>query len=812
MLFLISLGLTAQVVGTITDSKNTPLPFVNVIIENTYKGTTTNDDGYYELNINQPKTYTIVYTYLGYKTVKKEVSIDKFPFTLNIALEEESVSLGEVIVNAEDNPANGIIRKTIEKRKENLEKINSFKADFYSRGLIRIKDAPEKILGQDVGDLGGGLDSTRSGIIYLSETISKIQFLRPDKLKEKITASKVSGDDNGFSFNSALDVDFNFYNNTIEFGNEIVSPIASNAFNYYRYKLDGVFYDERGNLINKISVIPKRENDPVFSGTIYIVENQWTIYAIELNLTGTQARIPAADLIALKQSFTYTEKDDLWPIISQSIDFKYGILGIKGDGRFTAVYSNYDFKTPLTNKDFGREIVAFENEANKKDSLFWKTIRPVPLTVEERTDYIRKDSIQLVKESKPYLDSIDRANNTFKLGNVLGYSYQNSHKDYRFGYDVPFGGIQFNTVQGYTAETNIFFTKNYDEFRRFFRANASLQYGFSDKRLRARASLTYKFNDINRRFLTVSGGEEVAQFNPSNPITPFGNTLVTLFIEENYMKLYQRRFIQLNYSEELFNGFRFYADIAYENRSALFNTTDQTFYPNDDKVYLTNNPIDPTSTAAPFINHNIVKLNVTGRINFGQEYLSYPDSKFNVYNDKYPTLVLSYEKGLGATNKDYNFDQVKLRLYQSFNIGNKGRFGYNLRSGQFFNAENIAFMDFQHFNGNQIKISRRGNYTDVFNNLGYYDLSTNDSYLEMHAEHDFNGFILGKIPGLNKLNFNLILGAHNLATPNNKPYQEFTVGIDNIGWGKWRFLRVDYVRSYQSGFQSDAILFGLKFF
>ena len=121
-------------------------------------------------------------------------------------------------------------------------------------------------------------------------------------------------------------------------------------------------------------------------------------------------------------------------------------------------------------------------------------------------------------------------------------------------------------------------------------------------------------------------------------------------------------------------------------------------------------------------------------------------------------------------------------------------------------------MDYQHFNGNQLAVSQRGNYTNVFNNLGYYDLSTNDSYLEMHAEHDFNGFILGKIPGLNKLNFNLIVGAHNLATPDNKPYQEFTIGIDNIGWGKWRFLRFDYIRSYQGGFQGDAILFGLKFF
>ena len=812
--FFIALSsmLSAQVIGTITDQKNTPVPFVNILIENTYKGTTSNDDGYYELNITEPKTYTLIYTFIGFKTVKKKVKIDKFPHRIDIVLEEESVSLDEVLVDSEENPANNIMRQTIAKRKENLEKINSFKADFYSRGLIRIKDAPEKLLGQELGDLGGGLDSTRSGIIYLSETISKIQYLRPDKLKEKITASKVSGDDNGFSFNNAIDVDFNFYNSTVEFGNEIVSPIANNAFGYYRYKLEGAFYDERANLINKIKVIPKRDNDPVFAGYIYIVEDQWTLYGLELDITGVQARIPAVDLISLKQSFSYSKADNLWALISQSIDFKYKFLGVKGDGRFTAVYSNYEFNAGLSRKDFGSELVAFENEANKKDSLFWKTIRPVPLTIEERTDYVKKDSIQVIRESKTYLDSIDRVQNKFKLGNVLGYTYRNSYKDYSYGFDLPVSSVQFNTVQGYTAGADLFYTKSIDDFKRFFRANANLQYGFSDKRLRATGSLTYKFNDTNRRFITLSGGVQVQQFNPSDPITPFGNTIATLFFKENYMKLYERSFIQLNYSEEIVNGFRLFSSISYESRDALFNTTDQTFYPKTNKIYLSNNPVNPFSPDAPFDNHNIIKFNITARFNFGQKYLNYPDSKFNVTTDKYPSLVLSYEKGLGATNKDYNFDQVRARLYQSFNLGDKGRFRYNLKAGKFFNADNIAFMDYQHFNGNQINVSRRGNYTDVFNNLGYYDLSTNDSYAEIHAEHDFNGFVLGKIPLLNKLNFNLIVGAHYLTTPDFKPYQEFTIGLDNIGWGKWRFLRLDYIRSYQSGFQSDAILFGIKFF
>ena len=85
--------------------------------------------------------------------------------------------------------------------------------------MFKIKNAPKKILGQTLGDLGGGLDSTRSGIIYLSETISEISRQKPSNFKEKIIASKVSGMDNGISFNRAADVDFDFYKNTFEIAN-----------------------------------------------------------------------------------------------------------------------------------------------------------------------------------------------------------------------------------------------------------------------------------------------------------------------------------------------------------------------------------------------------------------------------------------------------------------------------------------------------------------------------------------------------------------------------------------------------------------
>ena len=76
----------SQIKGTVSDTKSNPLPFVNIFIENTYKGTTSNEDGNYELNITEPKTYTVVFQFLGYKTVKKTIAIESFPYVLDATL------------------------------------------------------------------------------------------------------------------------------------------------------------------------------------------------------------------------------------------------------------------------------------------------------------------------------------------------------------------------------------------------------------------------------------------------------------------------------------------------------------------------------------------------------------------------------------------------------------------------------------------------------------------------------------------------------------------------------------------------------
>ncbi|MCA0348251.1 MAG: DUF5686 and carboxypeptidase regulatory-like domain-containing protein [Bacteroidetes bacterium] len=801
----------SQIRGVVKDAEGKPLPFVNIFEENTYNSTTTNDLGRFELSIKTQGSHVILFQYLGYKTGKRVVEVTSTPIEIEIVLQEENISLNEVVVDKGINPADEIIRNAIKNKKYNSEKAARYTADFYSRGIFRVKNLPKTILGQKLDFFDEIIDSTRSGILYLSETVSKVTFQKPDKLKEVIIASKVSGNDNGFSFNNAADANFDFYDNYLEFDTNVISPIADNAFNYYKYKFEGSFFTENNQQINKIKVLPRRASEPVMSGYIYIVDDTYAIYATDVAFTGKQIQNPALNTLSLKQNYSYNTKTKIWAKNTQTIDFDAGMLGVNISGRFTYVFSNFEFPEKFEKRTFTAEVVRFEENANKKEDAFWNTIRPVPLTLEESADYVKKDALQEKKKSEVYLDSIDTKKNKFRPMDVLnGYTYNNSFKKWRITYDGPLMNTSFNTVQGWNTSAGLSFFKRNEENRTYYQFGSNVAYGFSDEAYRPTAYFSAGLNNKTKSYLSVYGGNAATQFNRDEPISKIVNTVSTLFFKSNFMKLYERNYIAASFSREIINGLNMSLGLEYAERKPLYNTTDYTLIKSDD-LYTSNNPFLPfDNTTSAIEKHNLAKLNIGARIKFGQQYITRPDGKYNLGNDKYPTLLVGYEKGFSGNESNYNYDKIAVRVTQNLSLGNKGELVINTKAGKFFNADGISFVDYKHFNGNQTHFNQ-GDMTNSFNLLPYYSASTNDSYFETHLEHNDKGYIMNKIPLLNKLQSKLMLGFKNLAIPERSPYQEYSVGLNNLGFGKFHILRVDYIRSYQGGYLGDGVMFGLSF-
>lgn len=85
-----------KLTGKVIDENNQGLPGVNINLSNG-NSTTTDFDGKYQLNLANG-TYKITFTFLGYKTTSKEITITDGENTVNITLQEDSKSLDEVVV------------------------------------------------------------------------------------------------------------------------------------------------------------------------------------------------------------------------------------------------------------------------------------------------------------------------------------------------------------------------------------------------------------------------------------------------------------------------------------------------------------------------------------------------------------------------------------------------------------------------------------------------------------------------------------------------------------------------------------------
>ncbi|MEN0004810.1 MAG: DUF5686 and carboxypeptidase regulatory-like domain-containing protein [Bacteroidota bacterium] len=807
----------AQLSGTITDQSGEPLPFASIYIKNTSTGTTSNIEGYYFLEL-APGQYELVFQYVGYAQLVKQVRLGNSPTVLDIQLTKESISLNEIVVRADaEDPAYPVIRQAMAKRKYYLSLVKRYECDVYVKGNMKVLDAPESFMGVELGDMGGALDSTRQGILYLSESQAKVYYQYPNDVKEVMLSTKVSGNDNGFGFNRASEMDFNLYENHALFGRQIISPIATNAMGYYKYKLLGTFYDEEGRLINKIEVIPKREEDPVYSGVINIVEELWNIQTVDLQLAAGNMKIPGLNKMFIKQVHVPVAAPDTWRIFSQTIQFDAGGFGFEMKGDFQAIFSNYDLEPQFEDGFFNNEIFKVTEGANDKDLSYWDTIRPIPLTQEESVDYVRKDSIQEIRRSKTYLDSIDAKNNKFKAWDLLlGYGYNNSYEKSSFKINSPLTAIQYNTVQGWNADLGLEYRKSYEKYNtKRLEVNANFNYGFADRRFRGIGKASYRFNQTKYTTLTVEGGVQATQFNQRNPITPTLNTLYTILGRRNFMKLYDKSFGKVTIGHELFNGVRFAVALEYAERRRLINTSDYSLFGDEeDRVFTPNNPA-AADRQFVFDPSEAVILNAVLRLRYKQKYVTYPDRKF-IQGSSLPTLYLIYRKGLlGIAGSDVNFDHIALRLVESYApVGVLGYTAINVEAGTFRlndSPEGVSFVDFKHFNGNQTFIGSPRRYMNSFMLLPYYAYSTGSTYVEAHWQHFFEGFLLDKIPGLNKLGWSTVLGAKFLDTNEQPSYAEFSFGIDQIGFGPVRLFRFDVVTSYTATGKWDwGLMLGLR--
>jgi hypothetical protein len=805
-------ALAVKISGTVTDDKGTILPFASVFVKGSSQGTTSNNRGRYFLDL-PPGNYTIVCQYVGYTRQEKTVTLSAESITLDFQLSIQQTNLKEVTIKpgAED-PAYEIIRHAIKKRKSYENPLDSFTCEAYIKTLIRSRSLPSKILGKTFSDEDRkdlGVDSEGRGIIYLSESLTKIAFKKPDKIKLEVISGRESGS-NGYGFNFPTFI--NFYNNNVNiFITQLsprgyVSPIADGALNYYKYKFLGSFIED-GKEINQIRVIPKRRFEPLFSGTINITEGDWRIHSLELMLT-KDYQLEIVDTLTIKQIHEPVSPQ-VWRTQNQVVNFSFNKFGIDVNGNFLNVYSNYELEPQFRKKYFNNVVVKYDTGVTKKSFAYWDSLRPVPLEPEELEDFRTKDSSFNSHKDSAYLrrtaDSLRKKQGRITVMNIFFNGIKRSDYDpvkpLSINVQPILPLVEYNTVEGFVLNGQASFLKENKNTGNSIEFIPHIRYGFSNTHLNAWASLNLakrKFatdlngEELSRSSWTISGGKRVSQFNPDNPIGPVMNELYTLFFRDNYMKIYENYFGNLQYRKRFDNGFRVTASLLYEDRLPLNNTTNFSFFGSKDKAFTPNYPYE-------IINENFQPNQAfIGGVDLqfkpGQRYIEFPDNKLSI-GSKYPTLALSFRMGIpNILGSDVNFEKWQFSLWDNVNFKLKGVFKYRFGIGGFLNTKSVYVMDYQQFNGNQTFYASP--YLNSFQLAPYYQNATTASlYGVGHIEHHFDGMLTNKVPLLRNLQWNLVVGSNAFYVNQDNNYVEIFAGLENI----FKLFRVDVIGSYLNG-------------
>jgi hypothetical protein len=294
--------------------------------------------------------------------------------------------------------------------------------------------------------------------------------------------------------------------------------------------------------------------------------------------------------------------------------------------------------------------------------------------------------------------------------------------------------------------------------------------------------------------VTLSGGRYIQQYNSEEPIHPFVNTFTTLLQGQNWMKIYERDFIDLNFRQRLGDKYSIRTQWSLANRHELYNNNNYSLNDRSKDRFTPNAPVNVELLDTHFVDHTAF----IGSIGFEAR----PWQKYRIRNgNKYretgtsPIFSLDYKKGFsGIFGSNVDYDLIEVGMREGIRMGVRGVLDMNLRGGAFLNTKSMYFMDYKHFTGNMTPFMT----TDPagsFRVLDYYKYSTHDKYFSANIHYHFRKFLISRIPKVRLLGVTENFFVNYLATPSSKNYTELGYGINGI----LRLFRLEFAAAFENG-------------
>ena len=793
LIFTVSVFAQTKVSGVVYDNTNQPLPYVNVYFKGTNEGVITDENGKFYLE--SQTTYTdITVTFVGF--APKNVHLDKsVTYNMKVAMDEAN-ELKEVVLYAgktskKNNPAIDILRKIWERRRKNgLNMFKQYEYDKYEKVEFDLNTIDSAMVNSKVFK---GLEfifeqvdtSNVTGKTYLpifiNEALGKVYGDNVANRKKEITsANKTSGFSNNqqiLAFIKDLYANYDIYNNYLKFfDKDFVSPLSRTGINVYNYVLADSSYIENKWCYN-IVFYPRRKGELTFKGNFWVNDTTYAIKKIAMsasksaNINWVKDIYIEQDFDVLNDSVFLLKRDHM--MSDFALNKKENSKGVYG--KRTTLFRDYVFdkKRP---EEFYKADVNFNDESiyNKSDE-FWEENRFESLNKDEKGVYKMLDTLKTVPKFRHMYDLVA----------TLGSGYYQMDK---FDYGPIFSTFGYNDVEGIRLRTGgrTYFGQN-DPWR----IEGYTAYGFKDNKFKYGISGKWMVDKRKRIILAGGNRRDIEQIGVS--LTATNDVLGRSFASSSlFSSGSNNQLTSINFST-------FSAEIE-PVKNLIFRTSFnyRTLKSADPNVFKLDYYLDPKDQDKG-TNGYTKQYEYGFMIDYTpkRRTIGYGVERSDVdYN--YARLFLNYSQGVkGILKSDFDYQKLQFYYRQPVLVGGFGRLFTTFEAGKIFGAVPLSLMGVVPGNQSYFLIE------NTYNLLDYYEFVA-DEYVSLHLEHNFNGRLFSRIPGLRNLNLREIIGikgiygtvsqdnidlnASNLVyrAPEDV-YWEYHAGIGNI----FKVLRID---------------------
>jgi hypothetical protein len=804
-----------RVNGRVADAQTfEPIAFTDIIFKGTTIGVTTDFNGSYFLS-GKTNSDSIVVSFIGYETLTLRIQRDTTQ-TINILLHPALFALKEVKITPGENPAHPILRKFWKNRELNsIESLSSYQYENYSRSIVflrKFSNKPDslrsiKFLSKefDKYSIKTGDENLPALPSYITESLSDNYFLRSPKRKYMNIKATNS---NGMAFENTDMVaqlvskqeDFYFPDNTIPIINKsFISPLSRFGLLYYKYYLTDSLLLDNKYFCYVISFKPKREEDPVFNGTVWINDTTFALKRIAVTIT-EKAELNFIKRLKIQQDYEPFGPGAWFPVRTRFMADAANIFVVNYSQKSKIVLNQ-----PLDPGFYGSELKIAYNSRDH-DLAYWQSSRKNSLD--------RLDSLALQR-----VDSLKKNNKIRISAKLVEASIKGYYNTGKFEAGPWLLMYNHNSVEGSRfrigGRTNVAFSTKWI-------IEGHLAYGIRDNRLKGSLQTEYFLNKEHWSKIGLQYRNDIENVGALDEFYSPGTFLTFATSFGGSDKMDKTQILRAWIESDLLKGM---------TGKLVF--TRKTFDPVSPDYYFA--WYSDAARTTKSLNYTNGEIALILRYQPKATYVIDGVRRFPVNFNKYPVFSFEYYRGLpGFMNGEFRYNKIVADIYHNFNIGGLGSIEYDLSFTKVFGQLPYPLLITLEGNQSIFRTSR------TYNLMNYGEFVL-DQALEMGITYHMNGLIMNKIPLLKKLQLRTVVAARGafgsfndklngfydpVINPTailpdsingrsltrfntlsyNRPYIELSYGIENI----FRFLRIDLIQRLTWLENPDIHRFGVK--